>query len=147
MDYFRSKRFLDTLSDWEAGRPVKGDLEDYLPRMRALLKRLGDPQLRFCSVIVGGTNGKGTVSSLLAALLQAAGHRVGLYTSPHLHTERERIQLNGQLSSKEMWAEGIGRLYDGTREFEEYGSFSKFEALTGLATLLFAQEEVEFGIF
>ena len=147
MDYFRSKRFLDTLSDWEAGRPVKGDLEDYLPRMRALLKRLGDPQLCFRSIIVGGTNGKGTVSSLLAALLQAAGHRVGLYTSPHLHTERERIQLNGQLSSKEVWAEGISRLYDGTRGFDEHGPFSKFEALTGLATLLFAQEEVEFGIF
>jgi dihydrofolate synthase / folylpolyglutamate synthase len=149
MDYFRSKRFLDTLPDWEAGRPAPGPPEQYLPRVRALLGRLGDPQQSFRSVIVGGTNGKGTVSSLLANLLQAAGHRVGLYTSPHLHTQRERIRLNGEPSTKDLWAEGIGRLYDRTREFETEGCgpFTRFEALTALAAHLFAAEGVEFGIF
>lgn len=149
MDYFRSKRFLDTLFDWEAGRPAPGPLEAYLPRMRALLVRLGDPQLRFRSVIVGGTNGKGTVSSLLAALLQAAGHRTGLYTSPHLHTQRERIRLAGELPTKDLWAEGVGLLYDRTRGFEAegHGGFTRFEALTGLAALLCAREGLEFGVF
>jgi len=149
MDYFRGKRFLDTLPDWEAGRPGLGPLEDYLPRMRALLGFLGNPQQGFRSIIVGGTNGKGTVGSLLAALVQAAGHSVGFYSSPHLHTQRERIRLNGRLPDKDLWAEGVTRLYDRTRSFEAegYGPFSKFEALTGLAAHLFALEKVEFGIF
>jgi dihydrofolate synthase/folylpolyglutamate synthase len=149
MDYFRCKRFLDTLPDWEVGRPPPGPLEQYLPRVRALLERLGRPQERFRSVIVGGTNGKGTVSSLLAALLQGAGRRVGLYTSPHLHTQRERIRVNGQVLAKDQWAMAGAQLYDRTRDFERegLGPFSKFEALTALAAHFFSQEGVEWGVF
>lgn len=149
MDYFRAKRYLDALPDWEVGRPVLGPVEDYLPRMRALLARLGDPQTRFRSVIVGGTNGKGTVASVLAALLRARGHQAGLYTSPHLHTQRERIRIDGAILSKEQWAAAASHLDDRTRDFaqEALGPFSKFEALTGLAAHLFAQQGVEFGVF
>ena len=149
MDYFRAKRYLDALPDWEVGRPALGPIEDYLPRMRALLTRLGDPQTRFRSIIVGGTNGKGTVASLLAAILKAHGHKAGLYTSPHLHTQRERIRIDGEILSKEQWAAAVSHLDDCTRDFgrEALGSFSKFEAITGLAAHLFAQQGVEFGIF
>ena len=149
MDYFRAKRYLDALPDWEVGRPALGPIEEYLPRMRALLTRLGDPQTRFRSIIVGGTNGKGTVASLLAAILKAHGHKAGLYTSPHLHTQRERIRIDGEILSKEQWADAVSHLDDCTRDFgqEALGSFSKFEALTGLAAHLFAQQDVEFGIF
>ena len=149
MDYLRGKRFLDTLPDWERGRPAEGPLEEYLPRMRALLRRLGDPQQRLRSIIVGGTNGKGTVSSLLAALLESTEHRTGLYTSPHLHSQRERIQIGGQLLDRDCWAAALTELYDRTRGFpdEGFGAFSRFEALTGLAALLFASARVEFGVF
>ena len=149
MDYFLSRRFLDTLPDWESGSPPSGPLEDYLPRMQALLQRLDNPQQHYTSIIVGGTNGKGTVASLLAALLGEAGHQVGLYTSPHLHTLRERIRLNGHLPDKDLWAEGISELYDRTRDFgsEGRGDFSKFEALTALAAHLFASTGVQYGIF
>ena len=149
MDYFRAKRYLDALPDWEVGRPALGPIEDYLPRMRALLTRLGDPQTRFRSIIVGGTNGKGTVASLLTAILKAYGHKAGLYTSPHLHTQRERIRIDGEILSKEQWAAAVSHLDDSTRDFgrEALGSFSKFEALTGLAAHLFAQQGVEFGVF
>ena len=149
MDYFRAKRYLDALPDWEVGRPALGPIADYLPRMRALLTRLGYPQTRFRSVIVGGTNGKGTVASLLAAILKAQGHKAGLYTSPHLHTQRERIRIDGEILSKEQWADAVSHLDDCTRDFgrEALGSFSKFEALTGLATHLFAQQGVDFGVF
>ena len=149
MDYSRSKRFLDTLPDWERGRPPEGPLENYLPRVRALLRRCGDPQQRFGSVIVAGTNGKGTVASLLAALLKASGRRTGLYTSPHLHSQRERIQVDGGLLDKDRWAEGITFLHDVTRGFEGegLGPFSRFEALTVLAAHLFASEGVEAAVF
>ncbi len=149
MDYFRAKRYLDALPDWEVGRPALGPIEDYLPRMRALLTRLGDPQTRFRSIIVGGTNGKGTVASLLTTILKAHGHKAGLYTSPHLHTQRERIRIDGEILSKEQWAAAVSHLDDCTRDFgrEALGSFSKFEALTGLAAHLFAQQGVEFGVF
>ena len=149
MDYSRSKRFLDTLPDWERGRPPEGPLEHYLPRVRALLRRCGDPQQRFGSVIVAGTNGKGTVASLLAALLQASGRRTGLYTSPHLHSQRERIQVDGGLLDKDRWAEAVTFVHDATRGFEAegLGPFSRFEALTALAAHLFASEGVEAAVF
>ena len=73
MDYFRAKRYLDALPDWEVGRAAVGPLAHYLPRMRALRARLGDPQCDFRSIIVGGTNGKGTVASLLAARQSGGG--------------------------------------------------------------------------
>lgn len=63
--------------------------------VRRLLKRLGSPQDRFRSILVGGTNGKGSIASSLACVLQAAGYRTGLYTSPHLVDFRERIRLGG----------------------------------------------------
>jgi len=149
MDYFRAKRYLDTLPDWETGHPPSGPLEHYLPRMRALLARLDDPQRTFRSVIVGGTNGKGTASSLLAALALAAGAKVGLYTSPHLHTQRERICVDGNLLSKDEWAAAVAAFYDRTRDFERegLGDFSKFEALTALAAYFFARAKVEWGVF
>lgn len=149
MDYFRAKRYLDALPDWEVGRPVLGSIEDYLPRMRALLTRLAEPQQGFRSVIVGGTNGKGTVASLLAALLRAQGPSVGLYTSPHLHTQRERIRIHGEILAKDQWAAAVAQLDDCTRDFERegLGGFSKFEAVTGLAAWAFAEQGVDFGIF
>ncbi len=149
MNYFRANRFLDTLPDWETGHPPDGPLGVYLPRMRALLHRLDDPQKGFKKVIVGGTNGKGTTSSLLADLLRLGGKSVGLYTSPHLHTVRERICIGGQVVSRDIWAEGVTQLYEKSRDFERegFGAFSKFEALTALSTILFAQAGVDYTVF
>lgn len=149
MNYFRSNRFLNTLPDWETGEPIEGALENYLPRVRALLHRMDNPQARFGSVIVGGTNGKGTVSYLLAELLRAAGFRVGLYTSPHLHTVRERICVDGEVLRRDVWAEGVAHFYEKSRDFERegWGAFSKFEALTVLAAHHFARANVDWAIF
>ena len=63
----------------------------------ALCKHLGDPQKTFKSIHIGGTNGKGSTSHMLAAILQSAGFKTGLYTSPHLYDFRERIKINGQM--------------------------------------------------
>ena len=66
-----------------------------LAHMRVLLKALGDPQARFKSVLVAGTNGKGSTAATLASIVIAAGHRTALYTSPHLERVNERIRVNG----------------------------------------------------
>src|SRR5690242_13550375 len=66
-----------------------------LDRFRRLLADLGDPQNRFPSVIVAGTKGKGSTAALIAAATHGAGVYTGFYSSPHLHTFRERIRLNG----------------------------------------------------
>ena len=149
MEYGQSKRFLDSLADWEAGRPSGGPVEHNLPRMRHLLKLIGNPETAYRSVIVGGTNGKGTTSSFLAHLLKMNGHRVGLYTSPHLHSIRERIQIGGRAIEREIWAEAVEQLQSVSFSFEDagFGAFTKFEALTALAALQFKKDSVDFGIF
>ncbi len=149
MNYFRSKRFLDVLQDFERGDALDGKVDDYLPRMRDLLALLDNPERRFISVIVGGTNGKGTVCSLLAKILKASGRRVGLYTSPHLHSIRERIQIDCELISRDVWSDGVGEIQELSRGFESrgLGMYTKFEALTALAATVFAKEEVDIGIF
>jgi dihydrofolate synthase/folylpolyglutamate synthase len=67
----------------------------------ALCQKLDDPQLKFKSIHVGGTNGKGSTSHMLAAILQTAGYKTGLYTSPHLKDFRERIRINGEMISEQ----------------------------------------------
>lgn len=149
MDYFRAKRYLDTFPDWETGKPFLGSLENYLPRMRALLQHLDNPQRRFRTIIVGGTNGKGTVANLIADFFKAVEVSVGLYTSPHLHTERERIRINGDIISKDVWTKSIINLQNAIQNFdqEELGSLSRFEVLTALATVTMAEAGVEWGVF
>ena len=66
----------------------------------AASKKLGNPHKKFKSIHVAGTNGKGSVSHMLASIFQEAGYKVGLYTSPHLKDFRERIKINGELISK-----------------------------------------------
>ena len=75
-----------------------------LERMRILLDRLGNPQKQLRFVHVAGTNGKGSTCACMAAVLQAAGYRVGLNTSPYLITFHERIRVNGEMISDEALA-------------------------------------------
>jgi len=96
--YSKALRFLSTLTDHERLRIVRYNSSNFdLNRMRHLLKKLGNPQDEFKSVHVAGTKGKGSTCHMTAAMLQACGHKVGLYTSPHLVDIRERIQINGEM--------------------------------------------------
>ena len=96
----------------------------------------------FRSVHVAGTNGKGSTSHTLAALLQAQGYRVGLYTSPHLVDFRERIRVNGNPIPKERVIDFVER----ERSFFEPLAPSFFELTTALAFLYFAEEKVDFAV-
>jgi dihydrofolate synthase/folylpolyglutamate synthase len=113
-----------------------------LANTRALLKSLGNPHDVVPSVHIGGTNGKGSASTLVAAALREAGWRVGLYTSPHLVSFRERIQVNGVPISEEAVAMWTGRLMP--MILERKATF--FEATTALAFADFAARGVEIAV-
>src|SRR3954462_6128287 len=79
---------------------------------------LGDPQHKFTSVHIAGTNGKGSTSHMLAAVFQAAGYKTGLYTSPHLRDFRERIKVNGEMIREEAVAAFVEKLKPLIEEIE-----------------------------
>lgn len=72
-----------------------------LENIRSFLSTLGDPQLKYDTIHIAGTNGKGSVAAMFASVLQAAGYRTGLFTSPHLVDFRERIRVDGRKISKQ----------------------------------------------
>lgn len=109
---------------------------------RELDRHFGHPHRRFRTIHVAGTNGKGSVSHTLAALLQAAGYRTGLYTSPHLMDFRERIRVNGEMIPEAAVVDFVER----ERAFFEPLHPSFFELTTALAFKFFAEEEVDVAV-
>lgn len=107
-----------------------------------LCKKLNNPQNKFKSIHVGGTNGKGSTSHMLAAVLQTAGYKTGLYTSPHLRDFRERIRINGEMISEK---EVIQFVQSNQLIIEEIEP-SFFEVTVAMAFEYFAKQEVDFAI-
>jgi len=107
-----------------------------------LVNHLGNPERKFKSIHVAGTNGKGSVSSMLASIYQEADYRVGLYTSPHLKDFRERIKINGQEISEQFVVDFISA----NKTFFEDNDLSFFEMTVGLAFNYFVQEQVDVAI-
>ncbi len=103
---------------------------------------LGDPQHRFRSIHVAGTNGKGSVSHMLAAIFQTAGYKTGLYTSPHLKDFRERIRIDGEMIDKDFVTEFISRI----RTLSETIDPSFFEVTVAMAFDYFAARQVDIAI-
>ncbi|MDP9122695.1 MAG: Mur ligase family protein, partial [Acidobacteriota bacterium] len=116
-----------------------------LERTRGLLSLLGDPQRRFPSVLVAGSNGKGSTSALLAAMATAAGYRTGLYTSPHLESVEERLRIAGNTIASDRLAQILARLV-GRAERSQGSPPTYFEALTVAAFLWFAEERVDLAV-
>jgi dihydrofolate synthase/folylpolyglutamate synthase len=113
-----------------------------LTNILALSKELNFPEKRFKSMHVGGTNGKGSTSHMLASILQEAGYKVGLYTSPHLKSFTERIRINGAEIPKRKVTSFIAK----NRDFLERQKLSFFEMTVGLAFDYFASEKVDIAI-
>ncbi|WP_299890097.1 folylpolyglutamate synthase/dihydrofolate synthase family protein [uncultured Lacinutrix sp.] len=107
-----------------------------------LANHLGNPETKFKSVHVGGTNGKGSTSHMLSSILQEAGYNVGLYTSPHLKDFRERIKINGKEISKQYVINFIKR----NKFFFEENNLSFFEMTVGMAFEYFAKKRVDIAI-
>jgi dihydrofolate synthase/folylpolyglutamate synthase len=113
-----------------------------LTNISAFSKELGHPERKFKSIHVGGTNGKGSTSHMIASVLQEAGYKVGLYTSPHLKNFTERIRINGEEVSKHFVIEFI-RTH---KMFLEKQGLSFFEMTVGMAFDYFAQQQVDVAI-
>jgi dihydrofolate synthase/folylpolyglutamate synthase len=117
---------------------LKNDLHNTLE----LCNLLGNPQHKFKSIHIAGTNGKGSTSHMLAAILQQAGYKVGLYTSPHLQDFRERIRINGQMVPENFVVEFVEQMRDAIASIEP----SFFELTVAMAFHYFALEQVDVAV-
>ncbi|MFS2186424.1 folylpolyglutamate synthase/dihydrofolate synthase family protein [Mucilaginibacter sp. Mucisp84] len=141
MDYNQTLQYLYTqlpMFTRDGASAFKKDLTNTLE----LCRRLDNPQHKFRSVHVGGTNGKGSTSHMLAAILQTAGYKTGLYTSPHLKDFRERIRINGQMISEQTVIDFVEAH---RADFDEIAP-SFFEMTVALAFDVFAKEKVDIAV-
>lgn len=143
--YAKALRFLATLSDYERLRIVRYTPQNFdLDRMRALLKKLGNPHEQFRSIHVAGTKGKGSTCAMISSMLIANNYKVGLYTSPHLTDIRERIQINGEMISQA----DFGRLMKVVEPLvaKQKPTPTYFDVLTAVAFKYFAEQKVELAV-
>jgi dihydrofolate synthase/folylpolyglutamate synthase len=120
-----------------------------LPRMRRLLDLLGAPDARFPTVVVAGTKGKGSTSATLAALLRAAGLRVGLYSQPHLHDYRERVRVDGLPIAPDALVASVARLRPAVAQVTDEGILgapSTYDLGTALALDHFGAAGVDIAV-
>jgi len=173
MTYSGAFEYLDSFVNYEKVSDYSYNASFNLKRMECLLEALGNPHLRFRSVHIAGTKGKGSCAAMIASILREAGFRIGLYTSPHLVSPRERIRVLDKFKIENSKLKiGDSKLKIGEREIEgaipeedlcellakikpavkeiqgkpDLGEVSFFEIYTLLAFLYFAQNEVDFAI-
>lgn len=120
------------------GQAYKANLDN----IEAIALHLGNPERAFKSVHIAGTNGKGSTSHMLASVLQEAGYKVGLYTSPHLKDFRERIKINGEMIPKR----SVSSFIDRHKDFFTQQKCSFFEMTVGMAFYYFRRKEVDIAI-
>lgn len=117
-------------------------LKNGLHNIQRLCSILGHPENRFATIHIAGTNGKGSTSHMLSAILQQAGYKTGLYTSPHLHDFRERIRVNGEMMTQEAVTDFVQRIQPHIEEIDP----SFFEVTVAMAFDYFVAQEVDIAI-
>ena len=143
--YTKALRFVGSLADFERQRIVRYNSQNFdLDRMRSLLKKLGNPHEQFRSVHVAGTKGKGSTCAMVASMVEAAGYKVGLYTSPHLIDIRERFQVNGQMISTADFARLARTIEPIVAKMRPTPTC--FDVLTAMAFKWFAEQKVELAV-
>jgi dihydrofolate synthase/folylpolyglutamate synthase len=148
MTYRQAIAYLDSLIDYER-RPLPEQARAWnLDRTRALLAAVGNPHQSLRTIHIAGTKGKGSTAAFIAPILRAAGHRVGLYTSPHLVDFRERIRLEGVCIPKRDVARLVAELMPHVEILKKKLPFppSFFEVYTALALRWFADKKVDFAV-
>lgn len=147
MDYQSAVDYILSFADYE--RLSRSAVVFDLRRMEMLLDRLGKPQNVAKSVHITGTKGKGSTSAMVASILIQAGYRTGLYTSPHLLSINERIQVDGQNITEDAFARLTGLMkpeVEAVNSFGQYGRLTTFELLTALGFLYFHEMKADFQV-
>lgn len=141
--------YLNRFIDYEKGMPYSYSPALFnLARTDHLLEGLGHPERAYPSLLIAGTKGKGSTAAFLERILRAAGWRTGLYISPHMHTWRERVQVNRRPIAKGevvAWIERMRPLVEAMPEGEQ-GPPTYYEISTALALGYFAQEEIDVAV-
>ena len=149
LTYDQAVELAMSLADFERATKWPGHSFFHLERVRMLAERLGDVDKATPAVHVAGTKGKGSVCALITSILTQAGYKVGLFTSPHLHSVCERVRIGLDPISTSDYAALIGQIWPAVEAVEregEYGGVTFFEMLTGLAMAHFRNVGADFQV-
>lgn len=147
MDYQAAVNWALSFADYERWPGYAYAARFDLRRMEALLSRLGNPHLGRKTVHIAGSKGKGSTAAMIASGLKEAGFKVGLYTSPHLHTIRERMALDFHPIAENEFARLVGRLRPEVEAIRgSLGELTTFEILTALGFLYFREAGADFQV-
>ncbi|UCC88124.1 MAG: hypothetical protein JSV81_02160, partial [Anaerolineales bacterium] len=144
MTYRDALAYIYTYTNYERKGLPKYTMSNYdLARIETLLDRLGNPHGEFKSLLIAGTKGKGSTAAFAESMLRAAGYRTGLYTSPHLHTFRERIKIGGEMISE---ADVVRLTQEFKLHLEAIPGLTAFEVITAMAFYAFAEAGIELAV-
>ena len=149
LSYDGALRRVMGLADFERSTHSPGHAAFHLERMTLLMEQLDCAHLAVPTVHVAGTKGKGSTSAMIASILTAQGYKVGLYTSPHLHSATERIRVNGQPISQQQFAAIVERIWPTVERIGSsggYGGVTTFEAMTAMAFVHFRDIGADFQV-
>lgn len=148
VNYDAAMDFLNSRINFERIHSAKIPQEPFkLDRMQALVKQLGDPHLAVPVVHIAGSKGKGSTCAMLESCLRSSGYTTGLFTSPHLVDERERVRINGVMIGKDEFGSALSTVKDAALAIaQEHGNATYFELLTAVAFVIFAQQAVDMVI-
>jgi dihydrofolate synthase / folylpolyglutamate synthase len=150
MDYRQAEDYILSFTDYEKTPGIAYTSANYdLRRMEKLLQPLGNPHLGTRTVHIAGTKGKGSTAAMISQTLIAAGYKTGLFTSPHLHTIRERITINGEMISEVDFAALVAEIksiVESVNEQAIFGKLTTFEILTAVVFTYFQKKRVDFQV-
>jgi len=150
LNYSQAEEYLDSFVNYEQIPGISYAQPGYsLRHVEELLNRMGDPQLAARTIHIAGTKGKGSVAAMIAQVLSDSGYKTGLYTSPHLHTLRERISIDGSLISEAEFAAAMAEVkpfIESMRQDTAFRQPTYFEVLTALAFAYFQKKRVDFQV-
>ena len=150
MNYRQAEEYLNTFTNYEQIPRVSYAESGYsLNHIEELLNRMGNPHLAAQTIHVAGTKGKGSVAAMIAQVLSTSGYKTALYTSPHLHTIRERIRVDGSLISEAEFAAAMSEVkpfIESMKQDTRFRPLTYFEALTALAFAYFRTRQVDFQV-
>jgi dihydrofolate synthase/folylpolyglutamate synthase len=150
MNYLQAEQYILSFTDYEKIPGVAYTPANYdLRRMEKLLQPIHNPHLGTKTVHIAGTKGKGSTAAMISQVLIASGYKTGLFTSPHLHTFRERIRINGTMISKADFAALVTKLKPIVEKINNesvYGKLTTFEILTAVAFAYFKNNDVDFQV-